>query len=383
MSDESTKSRSYRRLPMKFGAMLLAGVVVVAVSACGSSTSGSSTSGSSGAAGAVAKATPVAIAKATPTPPISYSCGTATRGKTYNIALVSAVAVNPFYLTMRNGAQMVATKLEQKCGVHINLTYQGSADFTTTSQMPVLSALLAKPINALLVVPADLVGVNGVLSEFHNKGVPIITLDTTSSDKAMLSSVITSDGYGGGVQGAKLIAQFAHGTGTVAVNSIAPGVTTTDARVAGFIAGLKQYAPQMKILTTQYNNFSIPKAETQTQAQMLATPGLVGVFGANETAGEGAGAAIVAGGKKGKVAVVAFDADTPEVPLLENGTISDLIVQRPGYEGQLGMQYAFDTLTGQKSLVQKNVVLANVVATTADAKASNISKYYYTSTNTD
>lgn len=323
-------------------------------------------------------------ARSAATPKIVVTCGaTPVKGKSYNIALISAVVSNPFYLTMRNGAQLVAGQIEKKCGVKIHLTYQGSADFTTNSQMPVLSALLAKHIDALLVVPADLQGVNGPLKQFAAKGVPIITLDTTSSAKELLSSAITSDGYGGGMQGAKLITAFAHGKGTVAVNSIAPGVTTTDARVAGFIAGMKKYAPNMKILHTEYNNFSIPKAQTQTQAQLLSHPDLIGVFGANETAGEGAGAAVVAAGKKGKVDVVAFDADTPQVPLLQNGTISQLIIQRPGFEGQLGMLYVFDLLTGQKVLVKKNVTLANVVATTANSKSPSVTKYYYTSKNTD
>jgi ribose transport system substrate-binding protein len=311
------------------------------------------------------------------------SCGSATKGKTYNIPLVSAVVANPFYLTMRNGAELVAKEFDQKCGVTINVTYQGATDFTAASEMPVLSALESKPVDALLVVPGDLVGNNGPLKTFHAKGAPIITLDTTSSDKSILSSAITSDGYGGGEQAARLIAQFAHEKGTVAVNSIAAGVTTTDARVAGFLAGMKKYAPNMKILGTQYNNFSIASAQSETAAQLLSNPGMVAVFGANETAGEGAGAAVDAAGKKGKVMVLAFDADTPEVPLLKNGTISALIVQRPGFEGQLGMQYAFDLLTGQESKVQKNVVLANVVATTKNASSPDVAKYYYTSTNTD
>ena len=298
------------------------------------------------------------------------------------MAMVTAVVSNVFYLTMRNGAELVANRINKECGVHITMSYQGATDFTVGTEMPVLSSLLAKPIDALLVVPADLAGVNGPLKEFNAKGVPIITLDTTSSDKAILSSAITSDGFGGGEQAAELIAKFAHGKGTVAVNSISPGVTTTDARVNGFLAGIKKY-PGIKVLPTEYNDFSIPKAETEVQSELLANPNLVGLFAANETGGEGGGAAVVAAGKKGKVDVVAFDADTPETPLLANGTISALIIQRPGYEGQLGMQYAFDILTGQKGLVRKVVTLANVAGTTAQARSPSITKYYYTSTNSD
>ena len=205
---------------------------------------------------------------------VNSVCGDAIKGKTYNMAMVTAVVSNVFYLTMRNGAELVANRINKECGVHITMSYQGATDFTVGTEMPVLSSLLAKPIDALLVVPADLAGVNGPLKEFNAKGVPIITLDTTSSDKAILSSAITSDGFGGGEQAAELIAKFAHGKGTVAVNSISPGVTTTDARVNGFLAGIKKY-PGIKVLPTEYNDFSIPKAETEVQSELLANPNLV------------------------------------------------------------------------------------------------------------
>lgn len=319
---------------------------------------------------------------AAPVPTPTGPCGSATKGKTYHIAMVSAVVSNVFYLTMRNGAELIAKQIDKECGVNIQMTYQGAADFTASSEMPVLTSLLAKPVDALLVVPADLAGDNAPLKEFAAKGVPIITLDTTSSDKAILKSAITSDGFGGGEQGAALIGKFAHGKGVVAVNSIAAGVTTTDPRVNGFLAGIKKF-PNIKVLPTQYNNFSIPTADSEVGAELLSNPNLVGVFCANETGGEGGGAAVVAAGKKGKVDIVAFDADIPEVPLLKNGTITDLIVQRPGYEGQLGMRYAFDELTGQKKLVQKQVTLANVIATTQGASSPSVTKYYYTANNND
>jgi len=137
--------------------------------------------------------------------------------------------------------------------------------------------------------------------------VPIITLDTTSSDKAILDSAITSDGFGGGEQGAQLIGKFAHGKGVVAVNSIAAGVTTTDQRVAGFLAGIKKF-PGIKVLPTQYNNFSIPTADSEVGAQLLANPKLVACSVPTRLA-ERVAERLSSQRQKGKVDIVAFDAD--------------------------------------------------------------------------
>ena len=59
-------------------------------------------------------------------------------------------------------------------------------------------------------------------------------------------------------------------------------------------------------------------------------------------------------------------------------TSSDiLVIENPGEEGSLGFQYAYDFLTGHKSLIKKSVFLSNVVATTANAGNPAVSAYYY------
>jgi hypothetical protein len=42
----------------------------------------------------------------------------------------------------------------------------------------------------------------------------------------------------------------------------------------------------------------------------------------------------------------------------------------------LGFQYAYDFLTGHKSLINKSVFLPKVVATTANASDPKIAKYF-------
>jgi ABC-type sugar transport system substrate-binding protein len=59
-------------------------------------------------------------------------------------------------------------------------------------------------------------------------------------------------------------------------------------------------------------------------------------------------------------------------------TSSDiLVIQNPAEEGSLGLQYAYDFLTGHKSLINKSVFLPKVVATTANASNPKIAKYLY------
>ncbi|HET9061429.1 MAG TPA: substrate-binding domain-containing protein, partial [Acidimicrobiales bacterium] len=82
-------------------------------------------------------------------------------------------------------------------------------------------------------------------------------------------------------------------------------------------------------------------------------------------------------GMKGKVYVAGYDAEPAEVQLLKQGVINILVVQNPAQEGSLAVQYAYDRLTGHASMIKKNVLLPNVIATTANANNPSISKYFY------
>lgn len=320
----------------------VAGVAVVAAlaaAACGSSSTGGSTGSSS---------------------------------KHYTIALVPGLTTDPFYITMHAGAAAEAKKLG------VTLTWQGGTSFTPTLQIPVVTALLAKHPDALLIAPTDVKALQAPIQKFVNAGIPVIAVDTTINDTSLLTSRITSDNAQGGAAAAETIAKLAHDKGQVAVDNVTPGISTTDARQAGFLAQMKKY-PNMKVVAVEYNNDSATTAESQVRNLILAHPGLVGVFGTNLYGAQGAGTAVDAAGKKGKVFVAGYDAEPAEVALLKKGVVDILVVQQPAVEGKDAVLYAYDKLTGKASQIPKSVLVPNVVATTANASDPNVSKYFYLS----
>ena len=84
---------------------------------------------------------------------------------------------------------------------------------------------------------------------------------------------------------------------------------------------------------------------------------------------------------KGKISIAGYDAEPVEITLLKQGVIDILVAQDPALEGELGVQYAYDALTGHKSLIPtKEVLLPNVVITTQDVNNPNVAKYIYKTT---
>ena len=299
-----------------------------------------------------------------------------TEAKSVTIALVPGIATDPFYITMQRGAEAEA----QKLGLH--LIWQGGASFSPETQIPILQALLAKHPAALLVAPTNDTALARPINQYVAANIPVIAVDTAIADASLLKSRITSNNEQGGAAAADAIAKFAGGAGDVAVINVKPGITTTDARQAGFLKEMKKY-PAMKVVAVEYDNDSPTTAFTQAQLLLLKYHHLKGFFGTNVFSAEGIGKAVAASGRKGAVDVVGYDAEPDEVDLLKQGVISALIVQQPALEGALAVDYAHDLLDGHAAAVPASKLLDNVVVTTADADNAAFSKYFYSANPAD
>jgi len=305
---------------------------------------------------------------------VTAGAGTATAGPTpkYTIALIPGNTVDPFYITMHYGALQEARKLG------VTLKWVGATQWEPSVQIPLVKSVLASKPDALVICPTDVVALFDPIDQYLKAGIPVIAVDNTLKNTSILTSAISSDNYQGGEAAADAIAKLAHDKGQVAIVSVEQGVSTTDLRQSGFLSEMKKYT-DMKVVALDYDMDSATTAETQTRSILLAHPGVVGIFGTNGYSVEGVGKGVDAAGMKGKVFVAGYDAEPAQVTLLKQGVINILVIQNPAEEGALGVQYAYDYLTGHKSIIKKQVYLPNVVATTTNASNPKISQYFYKS----
>jgi ribose transport system substrate-binding protein len=319
---------------------------------------------STGAAAALVSATLLTGAAG----PASTAASAATTK--YTFLLIPGLTVDPFYITMHNGAAVEAAKLG------VTLKWAGATQFLDTDQIPVVNSELASKPSALLIAPTDDVALFKPMDAYVKAGIPVIAVDTTLKDTSILTAAISSDNYQGGEAAADTIAKLSHDKGDVAVINVIKGVSTTDLRQAGFLAEMKKY-PNMKVVATDYDQDSLTTAESLTRSLILAHPGLVGVFGTNLYSAQGAGQGVIAAGDKGKIFVAGYDAEPAEIKLLREGVVNILVIQNPAQEGALAVQYAYDAVTGKKASIVKSTLLPNVVATQGNMNNPNISKYFY------
>jgi ribose transport system substrate-binding protein len=291
----------------------------------------------------------------------------------YTFVLIPGLTVDPFYITMHNGAAAEAAKLG------VTLKWVGTTSWSTPLQIPVVNSVLASKPSALLIAPTDLVALFKPMDAYYKAGIPVISVDTTLTNQSILTAAISSDNYQGGELAADTIAKLAHDKGQVAVINTIKGISTTDLRQAGFLAEMKKY-PNMQVAAADYDGDLLTKAEAISRSLILSHPNLVGIFGTNLYSAQGAGQGVAAAKEKGKVFVAGYDAEPAEITLLRQGVINILVIQNPAAEGALAVQDAYWALTGDKSMIKKSVLLPNVVATSANMNNPSVSKYFYSST---
>ena len=334
-----------RKYPARVVSLTAVAVLGVGLAACSSSggSSGSKSSGSSSSSGFTKK----------------------------NLELVVGTKSDDFYITMECGAEAEPKKLGAK------LTVNGPADFSVSEQAPILNSVAASKPDALMVAPTDAKALDPELQRIQTAGTKIVFVDTSSSDASLGVSRITSDNTGGGKIAADNLGQAVGGKGTVAVINVNPGISTTDARIAGFNAEMKAKYPNVKVLGVQYDNDSSATAASQVASDIAAHPDLNGVFATNVLSAQGAATGVQHAGKTGKVKVATFDAEPQQITFLKSNTIQLAVAQDPYAEGQDAVQQALNAANGKT--VTKAIGTPLTAITQANVNSASVQKYIYKS----
>jgi ribose transport system substrate-binding protein len=257
--------------------------------------------------------------------------------KSYKMTLIAGVKGDEFYITMNCGAQEKAKELG------VTLDFQGPQEFEAAQQTPIVNAVAAKKPDAVLIAPTDTKALYAPIKQMADAGTKIVLVDTTLEQPDMAVSQIASDNEAGGQTAAKALADLIGGSGKVFVVNVKPGISTTDAREKGFVAGAKEAG--LDYVGREYSNDKPEEAAAKTKAALQKNPDLKGIFGTNLFSAEGAASGVREAGAK--VKIVGFDAGPKQVKDLEDGTVQALIAQKPADIGSQGVQQAFNALEGK------------------------------------
>ena len=265
------------------------------------------------------------------------------------------------------GAKAEASKLGYSISV------QGPADFAAPEQIPIVNAVTASKPAAVLIAPTDTHALIGPMQSMKSAGIKVIQVDTTVADTSIASASISSNNIKGGELAAAELAKEMGDKGSVVVMNEQAGVSTTEARIKGFMTGIKKY-PNITVLPTQYVGDNPSKAAAAITALYSAHQDLGGVFATNVLVAQGVDTGLKTAGVSQKVKIVGYDADPTQIADLKSGVVDALIAQEPYQEGVDGVQQAVNAIQGKPT---KSILTGLAVLTRANLAAN--SKFIYKS----
>jgi ribose transport system substrate-binding protein len=285
---------------------------------------------------------------------VSFGAGSAMAQEKIKIGFLPGV-VDPFYQVMEIGVNKAAADLG------IEVVTQIPPTWGVEVQTPILDALIARgDLDYIITAPTDKDQMVGPLQAAVDAGIKVITVDTFLGDGDYAKGPVTfplsyigSDNVEGGRISARGLAKAIGGKGKVYINSTNPNVSSVEGRAVGFQEVMDNEYPDIEVVGLDFNLDDQNTATTQTAAVLQRVPDLAGVFGTNVFSAQGAGTAVVNAGLGGQVQVVAYDATQFAIEMLNAGTVSLVLAQKPFDMGYLAVSFAAADAAGVTSLPKR------------------------------
>ena len=254
------------------------------------------------------------------------------------LGLVISTLNNPFFVTLKQGAEEAATKAGVKLVV---LDAQDDSAKMTAA----MEDLIQQKVDAILVNPTDSDAVTPSIMKANAAGIPVLTIDRGASGGQVLCHV-ASDNVAGGVMAGEFLAKKLEGKGNVVELVGIPGTSAARDRGKGFNDAIATFK-DIKVVASQAADFSRDKGLKVFENILQAQPEIAGVFAHNDEMILGAVAAAEAAGRTG-IVFVGFDAVDDAVAAVKAGKLAATVAQQPAVIGAMGVEKAVAYLGGEK-----------------------------------
>lgn len=253
------------------------------------------------------------------------------------IALVVSTLNNPFFVSMKDGAQKEADKLGY------NLVVLDSQN-NPAKELANVQDLTVRGTKLMLINPTDSDAVGNAVAMANQAKIPVITLDRQASKGDVASHVASDNAFGGKMAGDFIAKKVGENAKVIELEGIA-GTSVARERGKGFAQAAEKH--HFTILASQPADFDRTKGLNVMQNLLTAHPDVQAVFAQNDEMALGALRALQTAGKTG-VLVVGFDGTEDGIKAVNSGKMGATVAQRPDQIGVIGVQTADKVLKGEK-----------------------------------
>lgn len=287
-------------------AIIMAGVLVLALAACGAKVRESGGGGQGGDTGG--KKGPV------------------------RLAVVPKAVGFDFWEQVRVGAQCAASKQKD-----VKVQWDGvTVETDVNGQVNLLQNFVTQGVDGLVYAATDAKVLNQVTQNALDQGLTVVNIDSGTDPQPKQVPVVATDNVAAAERATELMAkELGDKGGKVAFIPFQPGTATNDTRAKGFKNVMKKNS-QLELVATQSSQSDYNTALRVTNDILTAHPDLDAIYAANEPGVLGAAEAVRQAGKAGDITIVGWDTAPDEIKGVKEGVITALVAQNPfrmGYDG--------------------------------------------------
>ena len=289
--------------------------------------------------------------------------GQSGNGSDHELVFIPGVTGDDFFHTIWLGAQEEARRLG------VSITQQAPPKYEPASQIPIVNAAVARRPDALIVAATDAEALQAPLEQAADRGLKVVTFDTTTEDPSFAVAHVSSDVVEAGRLVGEQLVELTGGTGKLMYIDHAPGVGFARDLRAGFTE-VVEGEPGLDLLPIQYFDLDPQKASTITRTTITRHPDLAGAFVGVGFGSDGAIPALEAANKLDQVKTVAFDAFAQNIRYLEEGKLDAVVSVAAREYGAATVRAAVDALNGKSVPDKVQPKICPLTADTVDDPAN-------------
>jgi ribose transport system substrate-binding protein len=257
------------------------------------------------------------------------------------IAIVSKGFQHQFWQAVKKGAE------EEAKSENARITFEGPpTEQDIEQQVTMLTNALTKNPDAIGFAALDSKASAPLMDQAKSQNIPVIAFDSGVESDVPLTTAAT-DNKAAAAEAAKHMADLIGNKGKVGVvvhdQTSRSGIDRRD----GFLAWMKENAPDIQVLPVQYGGGDQAKSADITKSIISSNPDIKGIYGANEGSAIGVIKGVQESGKKG-ITIVGFDSGQAQIDAIKNGVMAGAITQNPVGMGKELVKSAMKAINGEQ-----------------------------------
>ena len=275
-------------------------------------------------------------------------------GQRHKVVLVAKSTQTEFWLSVFAGAQAAAAEY------NVELTNMGpetEEDYETQNRM--VAEAVADGAEALVFSAIDYENNAAAVDAAGQAGVKIVSIDS-GVDSDQVGTYIGTDNYAAGRMAAQAALEGVEGELVVGLVNYDESTANGQERERGVRDALTE-SGRARVAASVTTLVEAGRAQTDTADLLRNNPEINAVIAFNEPTSVGAARAVAELGLSDEVFLVGFDSNVATIDGLQEGSVDALIVQNPYAMGYLGVESAYQLLSGQGAGLEPTVDTATQI----------------------